>query len=361
MKHLDLFSGIGGFALAASWVWKEDHEIISFCEIGKYPQRVLKKHWPDVPICEDVRKLDGKNFKNIDLITAGFPCQDISTAGKQRGIHGERSGLYDEIIRIGRVCRPRFILLENVANLITRPEWIGYVLGRLSEIGYNAEWEIIRASDVGAPHRRARVWIMAYPSVNGNRRNAREIQKKNEQQKTERQKRGICEPFNAGEIRQENVADTSSIRCNMRRFKGEGIHREESTCNEINSSCEKPENVADSDSNGFSRVFRKTGQGTNGSKFRKHINRKSIKDMADAESKSKRPGFCENESGKIGGRRFTNGGIEGSNWTVEPELGRVAHGIPDRVDRLKGLGNAIVPQCAVIIMEQIKNLMESEV
>jgi len=99
-----------------------------------------------------------------DIICAGFPCQDISVAGKQAGITGPRSGLFDEIIRLCRIRRPKYIVLENVRNLFSRPDWFGYVLGRLAQIGYDAEWEIIRASEFGFPHTRERVFIVAYPN-----------------------------------------------------------------------------------------------------------------------------------------------------------------------------------------------------
>ncbi len=118
MRHLDLFSGIGGFALAASWVWGADHEIVAFCEIDKYCRRVLGKHWPGVPIIEDIRNVTGSEFEAIDLLTGGFPCQDLSCAGKMEGIEGERSGLWSELHRIIGEIRPKYALIENVTNLL---------------------------------------------------------------------------------------------------------------------------------------------------------------------------------------------------------------------------------------------------
>ena len=163
MRVLDLFSGLGGFSIG---LHAAGHETVAFVEIEPYAQKVLKKRFPGIPIYSDVTKFGENEIEElgqIDIICGGFPCQDLSVAGKQGGIHGERSGLYDEIIRIAGICRPRFIVLENVANLISKPEWFGYVLGRLAEIGYDAEWEIISAADVGAPHLRKRIWIVAYP------------------------------------------------------------------------------------------------------------------------------------------------------------------------------------------------------
>ena len=164
MKMLDLFSGIGGFSLAASWVWGDDLEIAGFCEIDKYAQKVLKKNFPGVPIFEDIQELDGKRFTDIDLITGGFPCQDISIAGKGEGIEGSRSGLWSEMHRIISEIRPRYALIENVPMLIHRG--LERVLCDLAQIGYDAEWQIVGADDVGAWHRRKRIWIVAYPDGN---------------------------------------------------------------------------------------------------------------------------------------------------------------------------------------------------
>jgi DNA (cytosine-5)-methyltransferase 1 len=147
-------------------------ETVAFCEIEKFPQRVLKKHWPDVPIYEDVRTLNGQEITDkhgrIDVITGGFPCQDLSLAGKQAGIEAERSGLWSEIARLVSKIRPRYIIVENVANLLSGPSkrpggWFSRLLGDLASIGYDAEWHCIRASDVGLSHVRDRVWIIAYP------------------------------------------------------------------------------------------------------------------------------------------------------------------------------------------------------
>ena len=157
---LDLFSGIGGFHLAAEWCWGDELECVGHVEIDKFCQKVLKKHWSDVPIYDDVKtfKYDGE----VDLITGGFPCQDISIAGKGEGIEGKRSGLWTEFKRIISECRPKFALIENVPNLIHRG--LDRVLCDLAEIGYSCEWQSISASEVGAWHKRERIWIVAYPN-----------------------------------------------------------------------------------------------------------------------------------------------------------------------------------------------------
>jgi DNA (cytosine-5)-methyltransferase 1 len=193
MTFGSLFSGIGGFDLGferagMTCKWQ--------VEIDPYASQVLAKHWPDVSRYKDVKKfcrrlydcdIEDENSEclcprcntdfgececvgtdqlidecgSVDVICGGFPCQDISNAGKMAGITGDRSGLFFEIIRIARELGPRYIVLENVASLLGRG--MGRVLGELSAIGFDAEWHCIPASHVGAPHRRDRIWIIAYP------------------------------------------------------------------------------------------------------------------------------------------------------------------------------------------------------
>lgn len=159
MKVLDLFSGIGGFSLGLE---RAGMQTVAFCEIDPFCRKVLAKHWPEVPIYEDVTTLDGREFAGVDVICGGFPCQDISYAGLGRGLAGERSGLWFEMSRIIREVRPRFAILENVSALIARG--LPDILGDLAEMGLDAEWCCIPASAVGAPHHRDRIWIVAYPS-----------------------------------------------------------------------------------------------------------------------------------------------------------------------------------------------------
>lgn len=171
LRVLDLFSGIGGFSLGLERTG--GFETVAFCEIEPFPRRVLAKHWPEVPCYEDVRTLTADRLASdgitVDVITGGFPCQDLSLAGKRKGLEGERSGLWSEIVRLTCELRPQYIIVENVANLLNGPSerpgaWFGRVLGDLAECGYDAEWENIPAAAVGAPHRRERVWIVAYPA-----------------------------------------------------------------------------------------------------------------------------------------------------------------------------------------------------
>jgi len=159
MTHLDLFSGIGGFALAGRNTWGPDHKVVAFCEIDKYCQRVLKKHWPDVPIFSDIRELDGKAYTDDDLLTGGFPCQPFSVAGQQRGKDDDRY-LWPEMLRIISEARPRWIIGENVPGIVGLG--LDTVLSDLESQGYEAQTFVIPACAKDAPHRRDRVWVTAH-------------------------------------------------------------------------------------------------------------------------------------------------------------------------------------------------------
>ena len=162
LKHLDLFSGIGGFTLASQWVG--GIETVQFVEIDSHVQKTLTKNFPGIPIHNDITTFSAIG-KQYDLITAGFPCQDISWAGNGAGLVGKRSGLFYEVVRIISECRPSYVLLENVSALLSINDGrdMGTLLWELSKIGYDAEWEIIPASALGANHERKRIWIIAYP------------------------------------------------------------------------------------------------------------------------------------------------------------------------------------------------------
>lgn len=173
LKVLDLFSGIGGFSLGLEMAG--GFETTAFCEIEKFPREVLKKHWPRVPIYEDVTKLTADIIQcagiEANVITGGFPCQDLSSAGKRGGIEASRSGLWSEIVRLVSDLRPDFVIIENVANLLSGPsrergQWFSKVLTDLAECGYDAEWENIPSCAVGGWSIRERVWILAYPNEN---------------------------------------------------------------------------------------------------------------------------------------------------------------------------------------------------
>ncbi|MFA7238958.1 MAG: DNA (cytosine-5-)-methyltransferase [Sulfuricellaceae bacterium] len=157
LKVLDLFSGIGGFSLGLERTG--GFETVAFCEIDPFCQKVLKKNWPDVPIFNDVRTLNYDGA--VDVITGGFPCQDISRAGKGAGLAGKQSGLWADYLRLIKTHEPRFVIIENVGRL--RSNGLFEILKNLFEVGYDAEWHCIPAYAVGSPQERDRTWIVAYP------------------------------------------------------------------------------------------------------------------------------------------------------------------------------------------------------
>jgi DNA (cytosine-5)-methyltransferase 1 len=297
LRVLDLFSGIGGFSLGLERAG--GFETVAFCEIEDFPRKVLRKHWPEVPIYEDVRTLTADVLAGdgiaVDVITGGFPCQDISVTGRKAGIaDGTRSGLWSEIVRLVGELRPRYVIVENVANLLSGPSeqrggWFGRVLGDLAECGYDAEWENIPASSVGAPHRRERVWIVSYP------------------------------------MQERPDAGTP-------RIFGNGF------------ACYKEWNSSE-------RSF----------KFR------SCRDcapLANADEARLQGREKTGNVGKIGAwgdeqpKRRTDSA--GRTWPTEPAVGRVAHGVPNRVDRLGALGNAVVPQIPELIGRAIMAAQKEE-
>lgn len=301
---LDLFSGIGGFSLGLERTG--GFKTIAFCEIDPFCRKVLAKHWPGVPVYEDVRAL--KCLPGFaDVVCGGFPCQDISAAGRQEGIEGKRSGLWSELCRIIGEVRPRLAVVENVSRLLSGGDgaWMGKVLGDLAEIGYDAEWHCIPASVVGAPHIRDRVWIIAYPQHS----DADRIRPYRAQGDVRATERGHEQSSYAGALR-GLLADRESLGRGTR-----GARRLDS------SDPREPEqplqNVAHTDSTRFQN------------------------DQGGAEDEGLH---------RIGAADYSGGtGRESVGWGAEPDVGRVAHGVPSRVDRLRALGNAVVPQIPELI------------
>ena len=186
MKIGSLFSGYGGLDLAVTNV--TGAEVAWHCEWEDAPSKILDAHFPGVPNYKDVSKVDFTQVEPVDILTGGFPCQDLSLAGKRKGLtEGTRSGLWSEFARAIETLNPRLVVIENVRGLLsasaTNPElehcsWcmgetgdgepalraLGAVLGDLADIGYDAKWQGVRASDAGAPHNRFRVFIIAYPA-----------------------------------------------------------------------------------------------------------------------------------------------------------------------------------------------------
>ena len=201
LRLLDLFSGIGGFSLGLER--SGGFQTVAFCEIEPFPRRVLAHHWPEVPCYDDIRTLTAARLASdgiaVDAICGGFPCQDISNAGLRAGIGGERSGLWSEYARLIGEIRPRYVFVENVTALLGRG--MGRVLGDMAALEYNAEWHCIPASALGAPHRRNRIWIIAY-SAQGVRSGVplfREINGQNHQARYKRIWSVICARRNRNE------------------------------------------------------------------------------------------------------------------------------------------------------------------
>jgi len=182
-RVLDLFSGIGGFSLGLEQTGGFKTE--AFCEIDPFAKKVLRKHWPNTQIFGDIRNLEGSPgwvsevyyrgggkgntydlsiARRVDVIVGGFPCQDLSTAGKGAGLDGPQSRLWFEFYRLICEIRPKWVVVENVSAL--RAKGLDRILKGLAEIGYDAEWYNIPAYAVGAPHKRERLWIIAYPQRN---------------------------------------------------------------------------------------------------------------------------------------------------------------------------------------------------
>lgn len=166
LRVLDLFSGIGGFSLGLQATG--GFSTVAFCEPNRHCRVVLARHWPGVARYKDVRFLNAEKLKRLaplHVVCGGFPCQDISGAGRKLGIEGARSGLWSEFYRLIGELRPFYAIMENVSALLIRG--IDRVLGDLAALGYDAEWHCIPASVIGAPHQRDRIWIIAYPFREG--------------------------------------------------------------------------------------------------------------------------------------------------------------------------------------------------
>jgi len=297
MRVLDLFSGIGGFALGLE---RAGMETVAFCEIDPFCRQVLKKHWPDIPCHMDIRRLTKKDLPEIDLICGGFPCQDISVANTQGvGLEGKRSGLWKEYHRIIKEVKPRYVIIENVANL--RNKGLNKVLKDVWSLGYDLEWHIIPAFSVGLPHQRERIWILAYSRQdsrgNSGTRRIKQDGKRGDGPKVWGSK--AVEASGPGE------AHGAMAYTDPERLEISGTYQA-------------------NEGEGSEGRAHRTGSGGNDGRF--------IKPESFAKYRTSR--------GEI-------------KWSVEPELGRVVNGIPQRVDRIKSLGNAIVPHIAQLIGEAI--------
>jgi DNA (cytosine-5)-methyltransferase 1 len=325
MKMLDLFSGIAGFSLAAEWA---GIETVAFCECDPFCRRVIKKHWPEKPIFYDVRRLNGykvnRNYGTIDIITGGIPCQPASLAGKQKGTQDHR-WLWPSAFRIVREINPTWVLFENVYGLVTLDRGVVFqdLLSELESIGYEVQAFIIPACAVDAPHRRDRVWIVAYS---------------NDGQRT-REKRRILES-ESGKTRDrftgcsEDVSNTISLnddRCG---------HGTSSVLGKRPKTSELPrrENVSHA-----SRELRyRDGSPRDGS-------------PRDGSAKPSN-NYRRSAQSRLG--RVVDGlssGLDGY-WPAEPQdIPRTAKGIVNRTQRLKALGNSVVPELVFRFLRQIQH------
>ena len=286
-----LFSGIEGFGLGLE---RAGMRVLWQCESDPFCRRVLARHWPGIPCYPDVSQLRGSDVESVDVLCGGFPCQDISVAGRGAGIRGEKSGLWSEMFRLTRELRPRYLLVENVAALIVRG--LDVVLADLASIGFDAEWDVVRASDVGAPHIRERIWLVAYPG--GPRR--------------WQDARGALgdESQDEGRTAQhDHVADGD----------GQG---------------DRARDVADAASNG--RGSRRTRRPDPSGEGERELALQAVADSNGEPAIGPPIAWAQRHP-----------------WPAEPDLPRMAHGIPNGVDRRRALGNAHVPQIAEWIGRRI--------
>jgi len=315
LNVLDLFSGIGGFSVGLEATGK--FKTIGFCEQDKFCQKVLQKHWVNIPIHEDIKKLDGTKIK-ADVITGGFPCQSFSVAGKQKGKDDERY-LWDEMFRVIKEVRPRWIIGENVSNLINIAD--GQILqgihNDLESQGFEVQTFNISASSQGAWHKRSRIWIVAA--------NSQSIRS------------GKCRNFNKEKRNQESISTQSNssssdvTNANSRLSIGENEFREFYSKKEKQS-----RQHIRSKTIGHNVIFGERKNATNTDKFRTQIQTQG-----------------EHTSIKMSGSTSKE-----SWWETQSELCGVPDGVQyelyqDRANRIKALGNAIVPQIATEIGKAI--------
>ena len=302
MKVLDLFSGIGGFSLGLEWA---GFETAAFCEFDQEAQKVLRKNWPEVPIFSDVRTLTKQDLQDngiydIRLICGGYPCQPFSLAGERRGAEDDRH-LWPEMFKLIQELRPDWVIGENVAGHINMG--LDEVLADLEAEGYTARPFVIPACAVDAHHRRDRVWIVAHANSDSESNGSKHEQRMVEN--TSSRRRRDSESITG---RQDNEAERSQ---------------------DTDKTARPGENVANS------QCQRRQGQGP----FRDAFN---------------------TETQRQGQTAQPFNGSERPVWLPEPNVGRVANGVPRRSHRLKQLGNAVVPQVVEKIGQMIMKIERGE-
>ena len=320
-----LFSGIGGIDLGlerAGWTCRFQVEWDEWCS------RVLAKHWPDVPRYGDITTVDWGTVEPVDLLAGGFPCQPFSLAGQRRGKSDER-WLWPAFAAAIGALRPRLVLVENVPGLLAGHGGMGAVLGDLAALGYDAEWDCVPAAAVGAPHLRYRVWIVAHRAELG----------------WPLADSDLWRPFHEVQAGRDAAGDGGSDRLahpesNGRESRGpgdaeEGPQRREPDRGSVDVA------LADPDRSG--------SQG------------RPIQPERPGERPAGAGSLEDADSGSVESWRWGRGASQAGErwWSSEPNVGRVAHGVPSRVDRLRGLGNAVVPQVVEVIGRQLLFALES--
>ena len=382
LKILDLFSGLGGFSLGLERTGK--FKTVAFCDNDKYSKLVLQKHWKGVKIYNDVKEITKEKFiadgiQFPDIITGGFPCQPFSVAGKQAGTDDDRH-LWPVMFRIIQEFTPRWVIGENVKGLTNIQDGVVFetVCTDLEGAGYEVRTFNIPAAGVGAPHRRERLWIVAH---------AKRYNKIDEIGGSDETSRGIQEEHRQDDSSARLTSRTSSIRQtnnghedmeDSRRTLQQGTELREKNEDEVGegyanqhqrSGSTSESNVADTYtrlSNGSFKEVQSRGQtfdtSSEGSTDMANTTSKRLEGQFRSKLQGTREGFtnsseddAQTNSERLEGfgakHKLRNGKEEeqtsrNSWWLVEPNVGRVAHGVPGRVHRLKGLGNSIVPQIA---------------
>jgi DNA (cytosine-5)-methyltransferase 1 len=371
LKHLDLFSGIGGFSLGLEATG--GFETKAFCDIEKYPRQVLQKHWPHVKQYEDIKELNYERLKadgidSIDIITGGYPCQPFSVAGRKKGEEDPRH-LWPEYFRLVKELRPTWVIGENVSGHIKLG--LDTVISDLESEDYSVRPFSISASSIGANHQRERVWILAYSERNG----LLAAEKQRSFEKTiSNQSKGKNDTLNVE--RTSSVSETKSDVENSRRSQWPRAELREENENETRkenanqferSSSTSEVDVANSESISSdgrensncqkeSRSSRKTGSEVGGVNSNvANTNDERLQRQWQSRNQFT-PRFNSSRESSEEGQRTVGQGW----WESEPNMGRVAHGIPKRVDRLKSLGNSLVPQIPYYIGKTILEVMAIE-